>query len=446
MMKQSVTDVTVSQLAEKRQPYWLSLRALPMFDKMPSWDVVRDRDLLTIERPDVRFFISHPWITPCEPDPDGTQWRALNCFLKTLLKADPHPEAWFPLYYMPEGLESAAAHIYEVFRIRSIPSSPLREAGRIRQSIMSVYHVASRELGDVDTPKATSPRRTVGIWLDYCCLPQGARTADEQAYFVAMLPALCSLATSSILIPLWPDETQQRTRAWCMAEATLFAIVTERPILKPSCSLWDEAKEIHVSGQAVSPSSAFAAVDQTTDQFVAEIINTSRQAASPAVVAQFLQSNGAHCSITSDITIVATALWASGLPIARLGMSAVILKCLQWVFDWLWRITALLLLPVVACSAFLAWAQRRMDGLFNYAAKRSAHAHALEPVLFYCVLIVYILITFILAIPVILGMLCLYVVLPVKAMVTSSRYRIERIRSEFVATTLRDFGDWLAAG
>lgn len=86
----------------------------------------------------------------------------------------------------------------------------------------------------------------IGLWIDYCCLPQKGRdnvddrTQMQKEYFIRQLQLIPTLISSSQIIILWDHENSDR--AWCVMEyliAVIFLNLIRKQFFIYRDMLWD---------------------------------------------------------------------------------------------------------------------------------------------------------------------------------------------------------------
>jgi hypothetical protein len=175
--------------------------------------------LTTEERPLLLLFLSHRWDTPEHPDPSGQQLRTLQTLLRRIcvviraLFADPPQRLRLVPELDREGTiqaEELARRVlgYGPFAKEGTLGNPAEARTRIREKV--------RELGPDAFDHWMLER--MGIWVDYCCMPQSPRTAADQAMFEKTLMQLDRLLLSSIVVALRREHDDYATRSWCVSE------------------------------------------------------------------------------------------------------------------------------------------------------------------------------------------------------------------------------------
>ncbi|MEV8438620.1 hypothetical protein AB0425_14675 [Actinosynnema sp. NPDC051121] len=222
--------------------YWLPLPALianGRFRRMQ--EITADLEPRTSPG-DYYCFVSHRWLTPTAPDPDGDQarllaWQLVAAVCEAVYVAHERglrtPRKIGKVGELPIGAygsELAEALIVNVLRYRLDPAG----LDAVRAEIDALQEeTADRGVpaGHTDTglrrlrelvaahPRLRSLLAHVHVWYDYSCMPQHPRTPEEQVVFEEGLTHLGIhqlLGRTAILLD---DADDYLTRAWCTLEA-----------------------------------------------------------------------------------------------------------------------------------------------------------------------------------------------------------------------------------
>jgi hypothetical protein len=151
------------------------------------------------ETPLCILFISHRWISPTHPDPEGEQLQAIHFLLNAI-------KIIAAVYYLP--LEERTKDV-----------KTLRVHGHLQAA--RILSKIAEQNGTIDS----SILSRIGIWLDFMCLPQknasrvDDRTTEELVLFKQGLRTLPSLMVScDYIVSLRKDHDDYMERAWCISE------------------------------------------------------------------------------------------------------------------------------------------------------------------------------------------------------------------------------------
>jgi hypothetical protein len=186
-------------------------------------------------------FISHRWLTPAHPDPEGRQaqfaaWQLLACLCEGIRVAQlrglhqPRQQSAFGPAFGAHGSGLAESMIVNVLRV-VLDSDSLDRAAAEATSIRELTRdhgvmaaAADPGLGNLRAVLAQHPALAallarISVWYDYSCLPQPPRTDDEDTLFRQGLAALNPCQILGITLVLLDDAEDYLTRAWCTLEA-----------------------------------------------------------------------------------------------------------------------------------------------------------------------------------------------------------------------------------
>lgn len=354
----------------------MSIEALLDFDQMPTWRALRQGGYLTDREPALRFFVSHPWQTLDNPDPSGQQWGVLRgTFEKGL---GPQPEDMKSGIVSVRGIGGAYAlrsspsqHLFSAFSSLAPPALDrlLSKAAPValderqtnssrnidylyrvldstlwRQSGILYFQERIRSGRVIRAKERCILDRSIGIWLDYCCVPQDAQDSTEKAYFLDAMLGLTRLASRSHVISLWPDESLQLTRAWCAAEVAINKAATGFMPVKPR-----DVSLTHLS--TFAGDSLFADLSEETAATVADMLNVARNARGPTDVATWLCRNGLRCTVSADLPLVAAGVFAAAASPRRIGPLATAFRFCELVVELIWWIGAF---PIIVLAPGMA--------------------------------------------------------------------------------------------
>ena len=222
--------------------YWLPLPALIAAGRFGRMQDIT-ADLVPSTEPGNHYcFVSHRWLTPTAPDPDGDQarllaWQLVAAMCEAVYVAHERglhtPRKISKIGELPIGAygsDLAEAFIVNVLRHQLRPA----DLDAVRAEIDALQkETADRGVpaGHTDTglrrlrelvaahPRLRSLLTHVHVWYDYSCMPQQPRTPEEQAVFEEGLTHLeihQLLGRTAILLD---DADDYLTRAWCTLEA-----------------------------------------------------------------------------------------------------------------------------------------------------------------------------------------------------------------------------------
>jgi hypothetical protein len=185
-------------------------------------------------------FISHRWLTPAHPDPEGRQaqftaWQLLAHVCEGIRVAQlrglhqPRQQSALGHGFGAYGSGLAESIIVNVLRPVLDSDSLDRaasEAASIRELTRdhgAVAAAADPGLGNLRAVLAQRPALAgllarISVWYDYSCLPQPPRTDDEDTLFRQGLAALNACQILGITLVLLDDAEDYLTRAWCTLE------------------------------------------------------------------------------------------------------------------------------------------------------------------------------------------------------------------------------------
>jgi len=187
-------------------------------------------------------FLSHRWLTPAAPDPDGMQarltaWQLVSALCEAIYVAQgrglhvPRKVSDFVNSAVgPSGSGLAESLIVNVLRY-ALDAAGLAE---VHAEILPLQEITADNgvrAGHADSELTRlreliaghrllrSLLERVHIWYDYSCLPQEPRTADEQVEFEQGMRQLGLLQLVGRTAILLDEADDYLTRAWCTLEA-----------------------------------------------------------------------------------------------------------------------------------------------------------------------------------------------------------------------------------
>ncbi|GAA0531182.1 hypothetical protein [Saccharopolyspora thermophila] len=221
--------------------YWLPLPALIRAAAFPRMQQCRGELVPHTEPGNFYCFLSHRWLTPTMPDPDGRQARLVAWQLFAAVCEAVHvahrrglhtPRRYHAALGSVVGLagsELAESLIVNVLRHRLDADGVAAVHAEVEalQEITADRGLrAARDDADLarlramltDRPLLRSLLDRVHLWYDYSCLPQEPRTPAEQEEFEQGLRRLAVLQVLGRTAVLLDDADDYLTRAWCTLE------------------------------------------------------------------------------------------------------------------------------------------------------------------------------------------------------------------------------------
>lgn len=221
---------------------WLPFNALVQagwFKRMQEWQ----ESLVQETRPGCFYsFLSHRWLTPVHPDPEGVQaqyaaWQIFAGLCEALRLAGSrgltNPRLFSPMLGAEIGISGsdlAEAILVNVLRpaldenelqqaLEEI--APLEELTRDFGISAAGADTGLEKLGQIieGTPTLQDLLERIYLWYDYSCMPQSPRTPEEEQIFrqgLGNLNAIQILGRTAVILD---DVEDYMTRAWCTLEA-----------------------------------------------------------------------------------------------------------------------------------------------------------------------------------------------------------------------------------
>jgi len=185
-------------------------------------------------------FISHRWLTPAHPDPEGRQaqfvaWQLVACLCEAIRVAQlrglhrPRLQSTMGPGIGAQGSGLAESIIVNVLR-PALDSNSLERAAAEAASIRELMrdHGVSAAAADpglanlravlAEHPALAALLTRISVWYDYSCVPQPPRTDDEDVLFRQGIGALNACQILGITVVLLDDAEDYLTRAWCTLE------------------------------------------------------------------------------------------------------------------------------------------------------------------------------------------------------------------------------------
>lgn len=167
------------------------------------------------------LFISHRWETLDHPDPDGRQLRAIQALLRRIALC---MEAMMVarterLRRVPSLTSEGSLQAQEIAR-RMLgfgpfgDASPRIEARDARKAISASFRALSGQPGAFRQWLL----ERIGVWFDYCCMPQRPLAVDELSEFRESLRNLDGLVRCSTVVALRTAGDDYPQRGWCASE------------------------------------------------------------------------------------------------------------------------------------------------------------------------------------------------------------------------------------
>lgn len=192
---------------------------------MPPYDMIADRGGTAWFPPDrppaLALFVSHRWLSPGHPDPNGDQLRSLQRLLGAIVAVATGMR--HRVKNRVEILPTLMRHgpVHAAFLLGAAANS---EGAPLWQSWSDLW----RKLQDYNNDSlARGLLEHIGFWYDYSCLPQAmfANVRNHKAHeFSERQVALFKLhelaASCPMLILRMRDDDYER-RAWCSAELAM---------------------------------------------------------------------------------------------------------------------------------------------------------------------------------------------------------------------------------
>ena len=187
------------------------------------------------------LFVSHRWLTPDQPDPDGRQaaqvcWQLASHLIEAVWVAAARgrhvPRKRSSIGYAYVGVHgSELAESILVNMLRGLPEAEFEtlraEAGQLdpgtgsfrgsrSSNELHLQELRSRLHG---APATLGLLKRFRIWYDYSCLPQRPRTLEEELEFQLALRQLAQIQIRSRTVVVLDDVAHYFGRAWCTFEA-----------------------------------------------------------------------------------------------------------------------------------------------------------------------------------------------------------------------------------
>jgi tetratricopeptide (TPR) repeat protein len=208
-----------------------------------------ESNLRPVEQFEILIFVSHPWLAPDHPDPDSVIYKLVVKKLQQFVKDCP----------------------------TGVNLSRYRLGG-----IAGVDGISERNLFCTST-------KSIGVWVDWTCLPQEPRSPAEDLIFEQSVRALNELilAPRTILVTAYENAADYHSRAWCAFE---FAVGRTNAHFDPDDELSLTPAKNSANSANSANSDAQATPDQTglCDQCAAELGKQACDVSGP--VARFIEN------------------------------------------------------------------------------------------------------------------------------------------------------------
>lgn len=175
-------------------------------------------------QPMALLFLSHRWDVPDHPDPSGQQLQTLQALVKRtcVVIRTLFTDRAQRLASVPKLDKEGTLQAEELAR-RILGFGPFSGGNTVRNGRESRTEI--REKLQALDPESFDRWMLgqIGLWVDYCCVPQPPRTDAEQAIFERTLMRLDGLLSSSTVVALRRKGDDYAERAWCVSEIWLSA-------------------------------------------------------------------------------------------------------------------------------------------------------------------------------------------------------------------------------
>lgn len=224
-----------------RRPNWLPLPALigtGRFVRCQQWRA----SLVSETLPGHYYlFLSHRWLTPTAPDPDGLQARSAAWQLVSAMCEAVHVARERGLHtprkfseFVNGALGAAGSALAESLLVNvlraALDSSVLAD---VYEEVLPLQEItadngvgmARSDIGLARLRELVGERPLLGgllarvhVWYDYSCVPQRPRTAEEQEEFEFAMGSFGLLQALGRTAVLLDDADDYLSRAWCTLE------------------------------------------------------------------------------------------------------------------------------------------------------------------------------------------------------------------------------------
>jgi hypothetical protein len=221
--------------------YWLPVTALIQQGRFLRMQNARDALEHEVQAGYFFCFVSHRWLTPVEPDPDGFQaaflaWQLLSHLCEAVrvaryrgLRQPRTRSAAFGFVIGISGSELAEALIVNVLRtgFDDAVVEPAWEEARSIETLTADYGITAAAADPglaklrqllADRPLLASLLSRVLVWYDYACLPQPPYTPEDEALFRQGLQNLVPIQLLGHTVVLLDEAEDYLSRGWCTLE------------------------------------------------------------------------------------------------------------------------------------------------------------------------------------------------------------------------------------
>ncbi len=222
--------------------FWLPFSSLIQTGKFERMQDDRSNLINNTSPGNFYCFVSHRWLTPTEPDPDGLQarllaWQLLGYLTEAIQVAHQRglrvPKKFNKDLNIDIGMAGSKLSetlIVNVLR-HQLNEELLQKAAEEIESLPIIednygleYAVKDTGLNQLKTLINERPIlkllcEKILIWYDYNCMPQRPFKEDDEKVFRRNLELLNALQHIGLTLILLDDPSEYLTRAWCTLEA-----------------------------------------------------------------------------------------------------------------------------------------------------------------------------------------------------------------------------------
>ena len=220
------------------------------------------------------LFISHRWETVENPDPTGSQWRAIQQFLRLVCIAvesllTPRPER---VQLIPSLTAEGALQAQEIAR-RILGFGPFAAGPQNKTMVLAAFDRLQRNRALFHDWLA----ERIGVWVDYTCMPQRPLADDDALEFQRTLRALDKLVASSTVVALRTPADEYPQRGWCAMEAFLGSSRSFERMLFLDADRLKERQDLAIPKRPTDSGEAAEIMGDSYDQDLAAFDDTCRQ-------------------------------------------------------------------------------------------------------------------------------------------------------------------------
>ncbi|MFT3800631.1 MAG: hypothetical protein QM766_05365 [Burkholderiaceae bacterium] len=252
----------------------ISAGALLEFDHLPRHqDLCGGSHWLRPDDPPLALlFVSHRWETLEKPDPQGRHHAAIRAFVQRIaVVARAMMSARIERIDLVPAIDREGDLQAHALLRRMLGQDPLGGASCLpgptlaRRELSRAFERSGGDAGRFDAWLATR----IGVWVDYCCMPQRPFAQDDEAEFRQTLRELDTLVASSTLVALRDAGDDYPVRGWCASE---FFLASEHSFAR---GLFVDIERL-LAGRRVAVPEAPAA--KSTNPMIARVIAQSYRA------------------------------------------------------------------------------------------------------------------------------------------------------------------------